>query len=195
MKKPQVSGFSIRRDFMKIYVISGKARHGKDTIALDLKEIYEAKGLKVINLAYGSYIKEYAKRISNWDGLEETKPRELLQELGTEVIRKKIDKDFFVRRICEDIKVYSYYFDIITISDARFPNELEWPKKMFDNVINIRVIRNGYDSILSEKEQKHLTEVALDEYNNYDYVIYNDGTLEDLKKKVSEVVRSEENEC
>ena len=180
---------------MKIYVISGKARHGKDTIALDLKEIYEAKGLKVINLAYGSYIKEYAKRISNWDGLEETKPRELLQELGTEVIRKKIDKDFFVRRICEDIKVYSYYFDIITISDERFPNELEWPKKMFDNVINIRVIRNGYDSILSEKEQKHLTEVALDEYNNYDYVIYNDGTLEDLKKKVSEVVRSEENEC
>ena len=180
---------------MKIYVISGKARHGKDTIALDLKEIYEAKGLKVINLAYGSYIKEYAKRISNWDGLEETKPRELLQELGTEVIRKKIDKDFFVRRICEDIEVYSYYFDIITISDARFPNELEWPKKMFDNVINIRVIRNGYDSILSEKEQKHLTEVALDEYNNYDYVIYNDGTLEDLKKKVSEVVRSEENEC
>lgn len=180
---------------MKIYVISGKARHGKDTIALDLKEIYEAKGLKVINLAYGSYIKEYAKRISNWDGLEETKPRELLQELGTEVIRKKIDKDFFVRRICEDIKVYSYYFDIIIISDARFPNELEWPKKMFDNVINIRVIRNGYDSILSEKEQKHLTEVALDEYNNYDYVIYNDGTLEDLKKKVSEVVRSEENEC
>ncbi len=180
---------------MKIYVISGKARHGKDTIALDLKEIYEAKGLKVINLAYGSYIKEYAKKISNWDGLEETKPRELLQELGTEVIRKKIDKDFFVRRICEDIKVYSYYFDIITISDARFPNELEWPNKMFDNVINIRVIRNGYDSILSEKEQKHLTEVALDEYNNYDYVIYNDGTLEDLKKKVSEVVRSEENEC
>ena len=179
---------------MKIYVISGKARHGKDTVALDIKEIYEDKGLKVINLAYGSYIKEYAKKISNWNGSEESKPRELLQELGTDVIRKKIDNDFFVRRICEDIKVYSYYFDIITISDARFPNELEWPKKNFDNVINIRVIRDGYDRVLSEKEQKHLTEVALDEYNNYDYVIHNDVTLEDLKIKVSDVVRKVEHE-
>ena len=179
---------------MKIYVISGKARHGKDTVALDIKEIYEGKGLKVINLAYGSYIKEYAKRISNWDGAEETKPRELLQELGTDIIRKKIDNDFFVRRICEDIRVYSYYFDIITISDARFPNEMEWPKKYFDDVINIRVIRDGYDSVLSEKEQKHLTEVALDEYNSYDYVIHNDGTLDGLKGKVLEVVRKVEHE-
>ena len=193
-KKPQFSGFSIRGDFMKIYVISGKARHGKDTVALDIKEIYENKGLKVINLAYGSYIKEYAKKISNWDGAEETKPRELLQELGTDIIRKKIDNDFFVRRICEDIKVYSYYFDIITISDARFPNEMDWPKKYFDNVINIRVIRDGYDSVLSEKEQKHLTETALDEYNSYDYVIHNDGTLSDLKEKVYDVVRKVEHE-
>lgn len=193
-KKPRFSGFSIRGDFMKIYVISGKARHGKDTVAMDIKEIYEGKGLKVINLAYGSYIKEYAKRISDWDGNEETKPRELLQELGTDIIRKKIDNDFFVRRICEDIRVYSYYFDIITISDARFPNEMEWPKKNFDNVINIRVIRDGYDSVLSEKEQKHLTEIALDEYNSYDYVIHNDGTLSDLKDKVLDVVRKVEHE-
>ncbi len=179
---------------MKIFVISGKARHGKDTVALDIKEIYEKKGLRVINLAYGSYIKEYAKKISDWDGKEESKPRELLQELGTDIIRKKIDNDFFVRRICEDIKVYSYYFDIITISDARFPNELEWPKKIFENVINIRIIRDGYDSVLTKTEQKHLTEVALDEYNNYDYVIHNDGTLEDLKGKVLDVVRKVEHE-
>lgn len=179
---------------MKIYVISGKARHGKDTVALDIKEIYEDKGLKVINLAYGSYIKEYAKKISNWNGDEETKPRELLQELGTEVIRQKIDKDFFVKRICEDILVYSYYFDIITISDARFPDEIEWPKSRFENVISIKVVRDGYDTVLSKKEQKHLTEVALDEYNNYDYVIHNDGTLDDLKDKVLEVVRKVEHE-
>ena len=179
---------------MKIYVISGKARHGKDTVAMDIKEIYEKKGLKVINLAYGSYIKEYAKKISNWDGNEEDKPRDLLQELGTDIIRAKIDKDFFVRRICEDIEVYSYYFDVITISDARFPNELEWPKEKFNNVIEIRVIRDDYKSVLTEKEQKHLTETALDGYNNYDYVIHNDGTLNDLKNKVLEVVRKVEYE-
>lgn len=179
---------------MRIYVISGKARHGKDTVALDIKKIYEKRGEKVINLAYGSYIKEYAKKISDWDGSEESKPRELLQRLGTDIIRKEIDKDFFVKRICEDILVYQYFFDVITISDARFPNEMEWPKEKFDNVVNVRVIRDGYDSVLSLKEQKHLTEVALDEYNNYDYVIHNDGTLDDLSDKVLDLVRMVEHE-
>ena len=179
---------------MKIFVIAGKARHGKDTVAGYIKDYY-SENKKVINLAYGSYIKEYAKKISDWDGSEETKPRELLQELGTEVIRQKIDKDFFVKRICEDILVYSYYFDIITISDARFPDEIEWPKSKFENVISIKVVRDGYDTVLSKKEQKHLTEVALDEYNNYDYVIHNDGTLDDLKNKVFDLVRRIEDEC
>ena len=178
---------------MKIFVIAGKARHGKDTVAGYIKDYYANK--KVINLAYGSYIKEYAKKISDWDGSDETKPRELLQELGTEIIRQKIDKDFFVKRICEDILVYSYYFDIITISDARFPDEIEWPKSKFKNVISIKVVRDGYDTVLSKKEQKHLTEVALDEYNNYDYVIHNDGTLDDLKNKVFDLVRRIEDEC
>ena len=99
---------------MKIYVICGKARHGKDTTALAIKKAYSDK--KVINLSYGSYIKEFAKNISDWDGSEETKPRELLQHLGTEVIRNNIDKDFFIKRLCNDIRVYSYYFDVITIS-------------------------------------------------------------------------------
>ena len=87
----------------KIYIVCGKARHGKDTVSEIIRNYYTEKGLKVLNLQYSSYIKEYAKKISNWDGSEETKPRELLQHLGTEVIRKNIDNLFFVNRICEDI--------------------------------------------------------------------------------------------
>ena len=45
-------------------------------------------------MSYGSYIKEYAKKISDWDGSEDNNTRSRVQELGTEVIRKKIDKDF-----------------------------------------------------------------------------------------------------
>ena len=59
----------------KVILIAGKARAGKDTTALLLKEIYTEKGKKTINLAYGNYIKEYAKNISDWDGRDETKPR------------------------------------------------------------------------------------------------------------------------
>ena len=40
----------------KIFIVSGKARHGKDTTCSFIKELCEEKGLKVMNLAYGNYI-------------------------------------------------------------------------------------------------------------------------------------------
>lgn len=177
---------------MKIYVICGKARHGKDTTALAIKKAYSDK--KVINLSYGSYIKEFAKNISDWDGSEETKPRELLQHLGTEVIRNNIDKDFFIKRLCNDIRVYSYYFDVITISDARFPDEVVTPKKLFDDVITIKVVRDNFETSLSDEEQKHSTETALDGFNDYDYVIENNGSIDELNEKVKTIVKEVEHE-
>ena len=171
---------------MKIFIVAGKARHGKDTVASMIRDIYSDK--KCINLSYGSYIKDYAMKISDWDGLEETKPRELLQHLGTEVIRNNIDEEFFIKRLCDDIKVYSYYFDVATISDARFPEEIDIPRDMFSDVFVIKVVRENFESNLTEEQKKHRTETALDDYDNYDYVIYNDGSLEDLEEKVKKMV-------
>lgn len=177
---------------MKIYIIAGKARHGKDTIKDFIHKIYDDK--KCINLSYGSYIKEYAMKISDWDGSDETKPRTLLQELGTDIIRNKIDEHFFIKRLCDDIKVYSYFFEVATISDARFPDELDIPREMFDDVIIIKVVRSNFETPLSSKEQVHRTETALDNYDNYDYVIENDGTLDDLEEKVKKIVEKVEHE-
>ena len=172
----------------KVILIAGKARAGKDTTALLLKEIYTEKGKKTINLAYGNYIKEYAKNISDWDGRDETKPRSLLQRLGTDIIRKDIDPNFFVKRLCDDIKVYSYFFDVITVSDVRFPNERDGPSAMVKDIIKIKIIRDNFVSNLTDVEKKHITETALDNYNDYDFVIHNDGTISDLRKKVEKIV-------
>ena len=125
---------------MKIFVICGKARHGKDTTAEIIDKYFEKNGKKVINLQYSSYLKEYAKRITGWDGSDETKTRELLQYLGTEYIRKQIDNLFFVKRMIGDLKVYSKYFDIATISDARMVEEIDEIKKEFDDVCAIKEI-------------------------------------------------------
>ncbi|NLL44416.1 MAG: hypothetical protein GX247_01955 [Mollicutes bacterium] len=174
-----------------IYIVCGKARHGKDTVAGMIREICEEKGLKTINLQYSSYIKEYAKKISNWDGSEETKPRELLQKLGTEVIRQNIDYLFFVKNICNDIRVYSYFFDIITISDSRFKVEVDIPRENFDRVVAIHIERPNFDNGLTEEQKNHPSEKDLDDYDKYDYRIINDGTLEELKEKVREIVEKE----
>ncbi|MCM1371017.1 MAG: hypothetical protein NC181_03910 [Clostridium sp.] len=172
---------------MKIILLSGKARNGKDTTALMLKEIYEKDNKKVIILSYSFYLKEYAKKISNWDGKEENKPRDLLQQLGTEIIRNNIDELFFVKRMIEDIKVYSYYFDIIIISDVRLKNEIVWIKSSFENVYPIRIIRPNFNNGLSEEQKRHITEVDLDDYD-FKYKIVNDKTLVELNKKVEELV-------
>lgn len=172
----------------KIFIICGKARHGKDTTASYIKDIYEKQDLKVLNLSYATAIKEYAKKVSGWDGSEETKPRTLLQELGTDVVRTKIDNMFFVDRLMNDIKVYSYYFDVLTISDARFKTEVDTPRNMFPNVVVIKIERPNFDNGLSEEQKKHKSEIDLDDYENYDYTIINDGTLEDLKIKVENLI-------
>lgn len=122
-----------------IFIVAGKANCGKDTTCELMNNNIKLKGLKSTNLQFSSYIKTYAKTISGWDGSEETKPRSLLQQLGTDIIRNEIDNNFFINRIIGDIKVYSYYFDVITISDARFPEEIESIKNNFEKVVRIKV--------------------------------------------------------
>ena len=97
---------------MNIFMISGKARSGKDTFGDALESVLVARNYKVCRVGVGTYIKFYAQKYFGWDGREETKPRELLQMLGTEVIRKKIDPKFHVNRLIEDIKVLSNFFTL-----------------------------------------------------------------------------------
>ena len=176
----------------KIFLIAGSARSGKDTVLNIIKKHYEKNNKLVVKLGYADYIKNYAKKITNWDGKDETKPRDLLQIIGTDIVRNQINKDFFINRICEDIMVYKYFFDVIIISGARFPNELDIPKKIFKNVKIIKVERPNFINELTEKQKNHITEHALENYKNYDYLITNDGNLQDLETKVKQIIEEVE---
>lgn len=169
----------------KIFMVSGKAGAGKNTISSIIKEFY---GDNAIEISFSYYIKDYAKRISNWDGSEETKPRELLQQLGIELVRNKIDPNLFINRTLEDIKVLSYFYDVIIISGGRLVEELETIKKNYPNAISIGVTSNKENN-LTESEKNHFTETALDNYNNYDYVINNNDSYEVLKNDVLNILK------
>lgn len=174
-----------------ICILAGKARHGKNASAAFVHEYCEQNNLKHIDLAYSNYIKDYAKKISNWDGSDETKPRELLQQLGTNIIRQNLGDNFFINRMIDDLRVYAYFFDVITIDDARFPKEIDLIKAQFKKVYGVHVLRPHFDNGLTKEQQAHPTETALDHYTNYDYEIINDGSLADLKLKVEEVMANE----
>ncbi len=168
----------------KIFILSGQARSGKNTIAKIIQEYYKDKNS--ITISFGYYIKDYVKRISDWDGNENTKPRELLQQLGIELIKNKINDKLFINRIIDDIEVFSYFYDIIIISDVRLKDEIETLKNKYKNSISIRVIREC-DNGLTDKEKHHLTEIDLNEYNDFDYKI-NNKNYDELKKNIEQIL-------
>ena len=172
-----------------IIIIAGKIKSGKDTVAKLISKEMDEINKKTVIIQFSSYIKMYAKNILNWNGLEETKPRKFLQDLGQD-IRNNISNKFFINRIIDDIKVYSDYMDMIIISDARLPEEIDCIKEKYPNAISIKVERKDFNQNITLTEKNHITEHALDNYNYFDYIIENDGSLNDLNTKVIKILNN-----
>ena len=176
---------------MKVYMISGKARNGKDTLAGFMKKYFDENGKKACIMHIGNYIKHFAIYYFGWDGSDETKPRTLLQQLGTEIIREKMNKPlFFTTRLVEDMEVLSNFYDVIIVADVRLPLEFDEIGKKYPDLVKMHITRPELVSNLSATEQKHITETALDEYKDYKYDVVN-TTLEELEKEAKKIVEEE----
>ena len=171
----------------RLFVLAGKARSGKDTTADYMEKHYKNK--KIIRLMYGAWVKEYARMLSSWNGSEEDKPRELLQKIAIE--SREVNPNYTIKRMEEDINILKDYADILIITDARMPEEVLMPKEKFNETVTIKLERPNFGSPLSASQQKSLTEVALDNFDSYDYVLINDGSLDDLERKIINLIESE----
>lgn len=174
---------------MQLYLISGKIKTGKDTCGRFLQEEYQKLGKTSCILPMSGPLREFAKNYFGWDGKDETKPRELLQRLGTEVIREKLHKDtFLIDRAIEDIEILSLYFDVIIVTGIRRKEEIDFLKKRFPGAISIHMIRSLHYDDLSEASKNHYTEHALDDYHDYDYCM-KDLSLKELQEKIAQIVK------
>ncbi len=172
---------------VKLYLISGKARHGKDTFSGYLSDIYNENGKKVIVNQLSKYIKYYAREMTGWNLTEEDKPRELLQTLGTSIIREKLGKeDLFIKRMIDDIEIFSCFYDAIIISDVRLKKEIDDLREVFPNLISVNVFRPNFDNGLTEEQKKHKTEVDLDDYDKFNEQVIN-TTLDELKETAKNI--------
>lgn len=173
---------------MEIYLVAGKSGSGKGEVAKIIKEYYLSKGQRPIITEFSKYLKMYAKEILDWDG-NDPKPRKFLQDIGV-TIRDNMDKpNFLINRMLDDIDVYALYFDAIIISDVRLPEEIEELKKKHKNVYSIYVVNQFEPSKLTIEEQMHITETALEQYNNFDITIANDN-INTLDNKVINFIES-----
>ena len=175
---------------MKVICISGKAQHGKDTTAGYLKEFLEARGKKVLIAHYGDLVKYVCKTFFDWDGQKDEAGRTLLQKVGTDVVRAK-DPDYWVNFICEMLWFFYDEWDYVLIPDCRFPNEIDYIDKRFADVTHVRVVRDNpnWTSPLTEEQQKHLSETALDNwYHHGTIMVHNREGLDELKQVVERLV-------
>lgn len=99
--------------------------------------------------------------------------RLFLQLLGTEVGRA-IDPDIWVKALFNQYNDQENWI----ITDVRFPNEADAIKEK--GGLLIKVERD------TSYEDTHASEHALDQYDKFDVIIDNNGSLEDLFFKVSE---------
>ena len=173
-----------------IYIICGKARSGKDTLVDLLKEYYTSKNKKYLELKYTFYLRKYTKNITGWDGSEDKKPRSFMQEIGTLI--RDYDNLYFSRRMLEDLYIYKDYYDVIFIDDTRMVNEIKEIKKVYPNSITILIKRDTNE--LTNQEKHHITETSLDDFHDFDYVIDNNHSLDELKNNILKIVSEVENE-
>lgn len=118
-------------------------------------------------------------------------PRRLLQLLGTEAGRQIIHPNIWVNALFADWKTDhpSTPYQKWIICDVRFPNEAEAIKKR--GGVLVRIERPDElrfpDKKADESVLSHASETALDNWQDWDYTITNNGTLKDLEEKVAAV--------
>lgn len=109
-----------------------------------------------------------------------TSVRDILQFIGTDVLRNHIDADYHYNSVARVIKGFGNY----VISDVRFKNEREGLKRDF----NSSVILVERPSLQRNETSTHASENSLGDKSEYDLVITNDSTLEHLFKKVDVIL-------
>lgn len=160
----------------QVFVINGSGTVGKDTFVKSIREILNNKSRHlptVINHSSISIVEEMA-RIAGWDGGKSEKDRKFLSDLK-DLASAYNDTPF------KDLqKTVEYFFSDrshakLCFLHIREPEEIDRAIKEF-NAKTILVKRNSVPHIVSNRADANV-------YNHkYDFVIENNGSIDDLKK-------------
>lgn len=186
--------------------LSGKKGVGKDFIAQTvIAPHFVRQGCRVTTMAFADALKVFlvaGGKAQSIDALfsdqKSVETRQLLQTVGTDMIRKSHGQDWWIRQLEAWIRVRQIRdpVNVVIIPDVRFQNELEWIERNGGLVIRVqqpgeqRVERTepptGYfTSILrrfwwaptatTTTTNNHVSEQQLDDYP-FEYYVTNNGS-------------------
>jgi hypothetical protein len=173
-----------------VVLISGKAGVGKSTLAGFLGEAVRENEIDrdIImrqSIAWG--VKQTAT-LMGWDGEKDVKGRRLLQGVGK--IGREYDPDMWVRIADKAICDTQYYYGsmksrlaYVWIDDWRFKNEIRWflEKDYQFRVHTIKLFAPSREILAGTPEALDVSEIDLDDYKDFDFILDNNGSLELLK--------------
>ena len=158
---------------MRVIIINGSAESGKDTFV----EIFtKLSNNKVRNLSTIDKVKEFMTELG-WDGSKDEKSRQAMSDL------KRIITDFndgIFNDMIYRIKTLSKWHGYDTIFvHCREPEEIQKFVDHYGSDICKILLVTGRKS----KKYNNDADKNVDNYN-YDYIIKNDGSLDELNNKV-----------
>lgn len=166
---------------MQVIGLLGRKRVGKDTAANYLVSRYQyhkvsiARPLKegcsiLFNLSWDQV---YGNTKDTLDWRYQCTPREILNTIGTNTIRKEFGADFWIKRAFTNLK-----HDKIIISDIRFENEIEKIHSMGGLVIKIE-----RDCVEKDNAETHI-----DTIRSYDVKVDNNSSIVHLNYKLDKII-------
>ena len=157
-----------------IFVTNGMARSGKDTFAALMNEFVSTKKYSSID-----YIKEIAK-LCGWNGQKNEKSRKFLSDL--KVLTSQYN-DLPFKRIQKQINEFNKdeKYNVLLI-DIREPEEIRKLCNKYKDVKTILIKRNSVKTITS-----NMADAGVFDYD-YDFVIENNGTVDEFKSTVKRFV-------
>jgi len=182
---------------MKIFLISGKAESGKDTfhnIGADYIEATQPQ-LIPVRIAFADAVKQSAKDMG-WNGEKDDNGRSGLIMIG-DGARKYFDPLIWVKKAVNKLESYHYSNTrrddfVIFITDCRYPNEVdmlkEWAEQKGVKAYALRVERPNHISKLTKEQLLNDSEIALDNYGQWDFIVENSGTYQDFIDSVETVI-------
>jgi dephospho-CoA kinase len=171
--------------FVTIIGLCGKAGSGKSTVAQYLQENYGFE-----KIAFADSLKEMLLKsgIVTLTDLDKKTPytRFLLQRIGTDIMRNQVNPDYWVNKTLVRIgELISKGKKKIVIDDIRFLNEAELVD-LYNGVI-IKINRNNNGILDNENLKNHESELFTDQIPA-DFIINNTGTIDDLCKKIDNII-------
>jgi hypothetical protein len=111
-------------------------------------------------------------------------PRQMMQLVGTDMFRRMVDADFWVRHFqdwyaCQDPDT------CVVVTDIRFQNELNAVKRLGGVVV--RIVRPPGEHHPREAGDDHVTETGVALLEGVDLELVNDGSVECLWNKVDDM--------